>query len=101
MFMTTINVYNPTRKRKISTVFDDMIAAIMANKKIQGVMNELFINTKYFTCFYFIISISCSEICQIKFHTYLIMELNNKRVLHNIAINHPVDTDYKDFVKIY
>ena len=29
------------------------------------------------------------------------MEINNKRELRNIAINHSVDIDYKDFVKIY
>ena len=29
------------------------------------------------------------------------MELNNKRVLQNIAINHSADIDYKYFVKIY
>ena len=28
------------------------------------------------------------------------MKLNNKKELHNIAINHSADTDYKDFMKI-
>ena len=32
---------------------------------------------------------------------YLIMKINNKRELQNIAINHSADIDYKDFVKIY
>ena len=32
---------------------------------------------------------------------FLIMKINNKRELLNIAINHSVDIDYKDFVKIY
>ena len=32
---------------------------------------------------------------------YVIFKLNNKRELQNIAINHSVDIDYKDFVKIY
>ena len=32
---------------------------------------------------------------------YLIMEINNKKELQNIAINHSADIDYKDFVKIY
>ena len=32
---------------------------------------------------------------------YLIMKINDKRELQNIAINHSADTDYKDFVKIY
>ena len=29
------------------------------------------------------------------------MKSNNKRELQNIAINHSVDIDYKDFMKIY
>ena len=29
------------------------------------------------------------------------MEINNKRELQNIAINHSADIDYNDFVKIY
>ena len=32
---------------------------------------------------------------------YLIMKINNKRELQNIAINHSSDMDYKDFMKIY
>ena len=29
------------------------------------------------------------------------MKIHNKRELQNIAINHSVDIDYKDFMKIY
>ena len=29
------------------------------------------------------------------------MKINNQRELHNIAINHSVYIDYKDFMKIY
>ena len=29
------------------------------------------------------------------------MKINNKRELQNIAINHSVDIDYGDFIKIY
>ena len=32
---------------------------------------------------------------------YLIMKINNKKELQNIAINHSADIDYKDFTKIY
>ena len=32
---------------------------------------------------------------------YLIMKINNKRELQNIAINHSAEIDYKDFMKIY
>ena len=32
---------------------------------------------------------------------YLIMKINNKRELQNIATNHSADIDYKDFMNIY
>ena len=32
---------------------------------------------------------------------YLIMKINNRKELQNLAINHSADTDYKDFMKIY
>ena len=32
---------------------------------------------------------------------YLIMNINNKRELQNIAINRSADIDYQDFIKIY
>ena len=31
---------------------------------------------------------------------YLIIKINSKRELQNVAINHSVDIDYKNFVKI-
>ena len=32
---------------------------------------------------------------------YLIMKINNKRELQNIAIAHSADIDYQDFIKMY
>ena len=41
-----INDYNPNRNRKILIVFNDMIADIMTNKKIQATAKELFIRSR-------------------------------------------------------
>ena len=41
-----INDYNPSRKRKILIVFDDMIADIMANKEFKSIIKELFIRCR-------------------------------------------------------
>ena len=38
--------YNPNRKRKILTVFDDMVAYIMTNKTFQAIIKELFIRCR-------------------------------------------------------
>ena len=32
---------------------------------------------------------------------YLVMKINNRKELQNIAINHSPDIDYQDFTKIY
>ena len=50
-----IDDYSPSRKRKFLIVFDDMIADIMTNKKIQAIIKELvnislvFITQSYFS----------------------------------------------------
>ena len=35
--------YNPIKKRKVLIIFDDMIADIEANKKLNAIFNELFL----------------------------------------------------------
>ena len=40
--------YNPSRKRKILIVFDDMVADIVTNKKFQAIIKELFIRRRKF-----------------------------------------------------
>ena len=99
-----INDCNPNRKRKTLIVFDDMIADIMTNKKFQSLIKELFIRCRklnislvFVTRSYF----SVPKDVRLNSTHYLIMKLNNKRELQNIAINHSPDTDYQDFIKIY
>ena len=41
-----VNNYNPTRKRKTLIIFDDMIAGILTNKKLQEIIRELFIRCR-------------------------------------------------------
>ena len=38
-----IEAYNPNKKRKILVIFDDMIADMLSNKKLNPVVTELFI----------------------------------------------------------
>ena len=41
-----IDKYNPSRKRKILVVFDDMIAENMTNKKFRAIIKELFFRSR-------------------------------------------------------
>ena len=99
-----IDEYNPTRKRRTLIVFDDMIADVMANKKFQAVVKELFIrcgklniSLLFITQSYF----SVPKVVRLNSPHYLIMKINNRRELRNIAITHSADIGYKDFMQIY
>ena len=99
-----INDFNSSRKRKILIVFADTIADITINKKFQVIIKGLFIRCRklnislvFITQCYF----SVPKVARLNSTHYLIMKINNRRELQNIAINHSADIDYKDFVKIY
>ena len=107
MFYTVyenIDDYNPNRKRKILIVFDDMIADIMSNKKFKAMIKELFIGCRKLNISFAFVTQSLFSVpkdVRLNSTHYLIMKINNKRELQNIAINHSADIDYKDFMKIY
>ena len=95
---------NPNRNGKMLSVFDDMIAGIMTNKKFKTIVKELFIRCRklngsliFITQSYF----SVPKEVRLNSTHYLTMKIHNKRELENIAINHSADIDYKDFMKIY
>ena len=99
-----INDYNPIRKRKKLIVFDDMIADIMTNKRFQAIIKELFIRCRKLNISLVFITQSFFPVpkdVRLNSTHYLIMKINNKRELQNIAINHSADIDYQDFKKIY
>ena len=82
MFYQNIDYYNQKRKRKILIVFR---------------CEKLNISLVFITqsCF------SVPKDVRLNSTRYLIMKINNKIELLNIAINHSTDIDYKDFMKIY
>ena len=76
----------------------------MSNKKAQQVLKDLFIRCRKLNillCFLTHSYFSVPRDVRLNCTHYIIFKLNNKRELHNIAINHSVDIDYKDFVNIY
>ena len=88
--------------KKILIVFDDMIADLMTNKIFQATIKELFIMCRtlnislvFITQPYF----SIPKDVRLNSTHYLIMKIDNKRELQNIAINHFEGIDYQDFIK--
>ena len=99
-----INDYNLIRKRKILLVFDDMIADITTNKTFQATIKELFIRCRKLNISLVFIAqyyLSVPKDVRLNSAHYLIMKINNRKELQNIATNHSADSDYKDFMEIY
>ena len=76
-----IDHYNPSKKRKILTVFDDMIVDIITNKKFQTIIKELFIRCKKLNISLVLITQSYFPVpkdVRLNSTRYLIMKLTTK-----------------------
>ena len=99
-----IKDYNPNKKRKILIVFDDMIADMLSNKKLNPIVTELFIRRRN-------LNISLAFITQSYFAVpknirlnsthYFVMKIPNKRELQQIACNHSSEIDFQDLMNLY
>ena len=103
-FYENINDYNPSRQRKILIVFDDIIAEIMSNKKVHAIIKELFIRCRKLNILLVFITQSCFFVpkdVRLNSAHYLLIKINNRKELQNIAINDSAVIYYKDFMKLY
>ena len=96
--------YNLGKKCKILIVFDDMIADLINNKKINPVVTEFLIGGKklnisivFITQSYF----KVSKDVRLNSPHFFIMKIPDKRELKQTALNHSIDVDFKGFIKIY
>ena len=99
-----IDDYNPDKENKILIVFDDMIADMIHNKKLNSLVTELFIRGRK-------LNISIVFITQSYFRVpkdarnntthFFIAKIPNKREIQQIAMNHLSEINTKDFVNIY
>ena len=96
--------YNANKKHKILIVFDDMIADMLSNKKLNPIVTELFIRGRklnisliFITQFYFAVT----KNIRLNSTHYFIMKVPNKRELQQIAFNHSSDIDFKAFMVLY
>ena len=104
MFKNIDHKLRRKRERRKIIVFDDMIANIMTNRIFQVIIKELFIRCRKLNMSLAFITqsfFSVAKDVRLNSTHYLIMKMNNRRELKNIAINHSAETDYKDFMKIY
>ena len=99
-----IEDYNPRKKRKISIVFDDMVAGMINNKKLYPIVTELFIRVRKLNIFIVFITQSYFKVPKdstLNSTYFFIMKIPNNRELQQIALNHSSDIDFNDFMKIF
>ena len=95
---------NPGKKRKILIVFDDMIADMINNKKLNPVVTELFIRGRKLNISIVFVTqsyLKVSKDVRLNSTHLFITRIPNKRELQQIALNHSSDIDFKGFIKIY
>ena len=92
-----IEDYNLGRKHKILIVFEDMIADIINNKKLNPIVTELFIRGRKLNISIVFITQSYFKVpkdARLNSTHFLVMKILNKRELQQIALNHSSDIDF-------
>ena len=102
--LENISNYYKNRDKKISIIFDDMIADILRSENFKAIVKELFIRCRK-------LNISIVFITQSYFRTpkdarlnsthYILTKISNKKELKSIAEENSGHLDFKDFLKIY
>ena len=99
-----IDEYNVDKDRKILIVFDDMVAYMIHNKKLNSVVTELLIRGRKLNIFLVFIIQSYFKVPKyLRLNTthFFISKISNRRELHQIAINYSSVISTKDFENIY
>ena len=99
-----INHYNPYKENKILIIFDDMIADMIHNKKLDSVVTELFIRGRKLNISLVFITQSYFKVPKdVRLNTrhFFITKIPNRRELREIATNHSSNISTKDFTNTY
>ena len=103
-YYKNIEDYSRDKKRKVLLVFDDVIADIINNKKLNSIVTELFIRGRKLNIYIVFITQSYFKVAKdVRLNSthFFIMKIPNKRELKQISFNHSSDIDSKEFMKIY
>ena len=99
-----IDDYNADKENKILIVFDNIIANMIHDKKLNSIVTELFIRGRKLNISLVCITQSYFKVPKdVRLNTshFFIAKIPNKRELQQIAINHSSDISTKDFANIY
>ena len=99
-----INECNVNNEKKILIFFDDMIADMTSNKKLNSIVTELFTRGRKLNISLVFITQSYFKVpknARLNTTDFFIARLPNKRELQQILINHSSDIKTEDFINIY
>ena len=99
-----IEKHNPNKTQQLLIVFDDVIADILSNKKLNPIVTELFIRGRKLNISLVFITQSYFAVpknLRLNSTHYFVMKIPNKRELQQIAFNHSSDIDFQDFMNLY
>ena len=98
-----MKTYNPNKKREILVAFDNMIAGMVSNKKVNPITTGLFLRGRklnislvFITQTYFAVN----ENIRLKSTDSFVMKIPNKKGIQEISFNHLSDVDCQDFVNL-
>ena len=99
-----IDEYDIDKEGKILVAFDDMIADMINNKKLNSTVTELFIKRRKLNISLVFITQSYFKVPKdVRLNTthFLITKIPNKRELQQTALNQSSNINTKDFIKIH
>ena len=103
-FYKNILEYNPNKKRKTWSLFDNLIVDMLSNEKLNPIVTELFIRSRKLNISIVFITQSDFGVAKnIRLHWthYFFMKIPNKWELQQTAFNHSSDIGFKGFMNIY
>ena len=95
---------NTDEEHKILIVFDDIVADMINNKKLNSVTTDLFIRGRKLNISLIFITQSYFKVVKdVRLNSthFLIMKIPNKKELRQLALNHSLDINSKELIKIY
>ena len=99
-----VEEYNPNKKQIILIVFDDMIADMVSNKKLNPIVTELFIRARKLHIYLVFITqpyFAVPKNIRLNSTNYFVVKIPNKRELQQIAFNHSSDIDFQYLMNLY
>ena len=99
-----IDDYNPHKENKILIVFNDMIADMIHNQKLNSIVTKLYITGRKLNISLVCITQSYFKVPKdVRLNTshFFIAKIPDKREVQQIAMNHSSDINTKGFANIY